>query len=136
MTPQIPQAPKALPLKDIKPIVEVPDHSLWLFAGIVAAGVIAVLLLILWGVRLRRKRIDRRRAEALRRLNAIDWNDTKQAVYDFSFLGQFVVSDKTRAQFEALQEALEPYKYRKTVPELPQELKTKMQTFIKEARRG
>lgn len=136
MTPQIPQAAKALPLKDIKPIVEVPDHSLWLFAGLVAAGVIAVLLLILWGIHLRRKRIDRRRAEALRRLNAIDWSDTKKAAYDFSFLGQFVVTEKTKAQFEALQAALEPYKYRKAVPELPQELKTKMRTFIKEARRG
>lgn len=130
----MPQQP--LPLKDIKPLVEVPDHSVWLLAALVAAAVALIALIVLYLLRRRRARVDRKRAEALRRLDAINWDDTKQAVYDFSFLGHFVTSPKSEMAFAQIVEELEAYKYRKTVPELGAELKTRMQAFIREVHRG
>lgn len=127
---------QALQLKDIKPIVEVPDHSLWFFAGLV--GLVSLLLIVLAVFLLRkmRKKPDPRRREALRRLRNLDFSDTKQAVYDFSFLGQFVVSPRTETAFAALQDALAPYKYKKTVEALDPALRMRMEQFITEARRG
>ena len=127
----------ALPLKDIKPIVEVPDSSVWLFAAIVIGAVIIIGLLVWWVIRLKKARIDARRVEALRRLDALDLDsDTKKAVYDFSLLGHFVTTPKTEQTFRELLSALEPYKFKKEVPALDAALKKRMKQFIKEAHRG
>ncbi len=125
-----------LPLRDIKPIVEVPDHSLWLFLAMLIVLIAAAAAAFRWWRRQRRSRIDARRVEALRRLDALEWNDTKKAVYDFSLLSHFVVTDRTRDEWRALLEALEPYKFKKEVPPLDAGLKNRMKKFIKEAHRG
>lgn len=128
--------PEQLPLRDIKSIVAVPDHSLWLFAALVAAALIVAALLLFWLLRRTRKGGDPRRAEALRRLEAIDYGDTKRAVYDFSLLGHFVLTPQNEAPFRALVERLEAYKFQKTVPPLEEGLAMEMKQFVKEARRG
>lgn len=128
--------PEQLPLRDIKPIVEVPDHSLWLFAALVAAAVLAVALLLFWLRRRKRRVRDPKRSEALRRLEAIDYRETKKAVYDFSLLGHFVVTPQTEPTFRALLAQLEAYKFQKRVPPLEDALRSQMQAFIEEARRG
>ena len=133
----MPAKAAALPLKDIKPIVEVPDSSLWLFSAIVIAAVIIIGLLVWWLIRLKKARIDARRAEALRRLDALDLDgDTKKTVYDFSLLGHFVTTPKTEKAFRDLLSALEPYKFKKEVPALDPALKKRIKQFIKEAHRG
>jgi len=129
-------AAQSLPLKDIKPIVDVPDHSLWLLAALVTGALLLVAALALWAVRRRKGRIDRKRQEALRRLDALDYGDTKAAVYDFSLLGHFVVTPTTEAAFASLLSDLEPYKFRATVPALDEALRARMQAFVKEVRRG
>ncbi len=125
-----------LPLKDIKPIVAVPDHSLWLFSALIVAALLAVAAIVYALVRYRRSRIDRVRVEAFRRLDAIDYSNTKTAVYDFSLLGHFVVTPKTEAAFASLLADLNAYKFRKTVPALDEATRERMRTFIREARRG
>lgn len=127
---------QTLPLKDIKPIVDVPDQSVWFFTGLVGVGLLLLILLTLWLVRTMRKQPDPQRHEALRRLRNLDFSDTKQAVYDFTFLGQFVVSPKTETAFASLRDALEQYKYKKTVETLTTDLQTQMKAFIQEAGRG
>ena len=127
---------QTLQLRDIKPIVAVPDHSFWLFCIVIAAAVALLLLGAVLIVRRRKKRIDPKRTEALRRLNALDFNDTKEAVYDFSLLGHFVVTPETQSEFASILRELEPYKFKKEVPPLNEALRRKMQQFIQEARRG
>lgn len=127
---------QTLQLRDIKSIVAVPDHSLWLFSALVAAAAIALAVLVFWLVRRRKKRVDPKRKEAMRRLSVLDFSDTKAAVYDFSLLGHFVLTPKTEPLFAAIVQALEPYKFKKEVPPLDAALQKRMQDFIKEARRG
>jgi hypothetical protein len=127
---------QTLPLKPIKAIVDVPDQSLWIFAALVAALLLVLAALAFWLVRRKKGRIDRKRKEALRRLDALDFGDTKKAVYDFSLLGHFVLTPETEKTFKTLLAALEPYKFKKEVPPLPEELKTRMLAFIGEAHRG
>ena len=77
---------QTLQLRDIKPIVAVPDHSLWLFAALVTGILVLLGILIFRLLRRKRGRIDRRRAEALRRLDALDFGDTKSAgIYSLVF---------------------------------------------------
>ncbi|WP_345985795.1 hypothetical protein WCX49_01390 [Sulfurimonas sp. HSL-1656] len=127
---------QTLPLKDIKPIVAVPDHSLWLLLALVAAALLLLALLGYWLLQRRRKGGDPKRAEALKRLQALDFSDTKSAVYDFSLLGHFVATPETESSFRALLAELEPYKYQKSVPALDTALEARLRDFIKEARRG
>ncbi|MHC3993503.1 hypothetical protein ACXWTF_01620 [Thiomicrolovo sp. ZZH C-3] len=127
---------QTLPLKDIKPIVAVPDHSLWLLVALVAAGILLLGLLLFWLLKRRRRGGDPKRVEALKRLQALDFSDTKSAVYDFSLLGHFVATPETMPAFRALLSELEPYKYQKSVPALDAALEAKLRDFIEEARRG
>ena len=128
---------QTLPLKPIKSIVDVPDHSLWLFAALVFAVVLAIALSAWWLLRRRKNRpVDRKRTEALRRLDALDFGDTKRAVYEFSLLGHFVATPETEAVFKSLLQELEEYKFKKEVPTLSEAHKTRMLAFIGEAHRG
>ena len=123
-------------LKPIKPPVEVPDASFWQLLGLLALLVLLVAAALwLW----RRKRRPRRRRFrkspeqiARERIEAIDFNDTKGAVYTFGEYLPLLLSDdkESMAQFEALQRELETYKYKKEVPPLPAELRKKMARLI------
>lgn len=127
---------QTLQLRDIRPIVDVPDHSLWLFTALIAGALLLLAALALRFLRRRKKRVDPKREEALRRLNALDFADTKSAVYDFSLLGHFVTVPETEGAFRTLLAELETYKFKKEVPPLDAALKARMQAFIQEARRG
>jgi LPXTG-motif cell wall-anchored protein len=127
---------QTLQLRDIKPIVAVPDHSLWLFLALIAAGVLLLSALLFWVLRRRRKKGDPKRAEALRRLQALEFDDTKSAVYAFSLLGHFVTTPETEPAFKGLLAELEPYKFKKEVPPLDKGVKAKLRGFIEEAARG
>jgi LPXTG-motif cell wall-anchored protein len=125
-----------LKLRDIRPIVDVPDHSLWLFTALIAGALLLLAALVFWFLRRRKKQVDPKRQEALKRLNALDFTDTKSAVYDFSLLGHYVATPETESTFRELLAELEIYKFKKEVPPLDAALKAKMQEFITEAHRG
>ena len=123
-------------LRDIKPIVEVPDSSLWIFTALVLAMLALLGMLIFWLIRRKRQNSDRYRAAALRRLDALDFEDTKKAAYDFTLLAHYAAAPQQRTALQKLLEALEPYKFKKVVPKLDKALIHEMKAFIKEARRG
>lgn len=123
-------------LRDIKPIVEVPDASLWVLSALIVVAIAIIAFLAFWFIRRRRKKTDRYRAEALKRFAALDWSDTKQAVYEFSLLAQYAVTPKTEAKLAELMRMLEPYKYQKEVPPLDAQTRSRMEAFIKEVRLG
>ncbi len=108
-------------LKDIKPPVEVPDHSAWIAAALVAVLLllIAAAIYLLFIKRPKRRRRDPA-AEAIERLKEIDFGDTKGAVYTFD--EYFPAAAKNREdlmeEFRALFKDLERYKYKKEVPPL------------------
>ena len=110
-------------LKDIKPPVEVPDHSLWLLLAIVSAVVVAVALLGVWYV----KRVPKRRKRgadpievAKSKLKKLDFTDAKEAVYTFDEYFPVLAKDseELKREFEELQNRLDRYKYKREVPPL------------------
>ncbi len=113
-------------LKDIKPPVEVPDHSLWLLLAMVSAVVVAVALLGVWYVRRvpkRRKRGADPIETAKSKLEKLDFTDAKGAVYTFDEYFPVLAKDseELKREFKELQKRLERYKYKREVPPLERE---------------
>ncbi len=113
-------------LKDIKPPVEVPDHSLWLLLAVVAIVVVAAVLLGVWCFRRvpkRRKRGADPIETAKSKLKKLDFADAKEAVYTFDEYFPVLAKDSEdlKREFEELQKRLERYKYKREVPPLAKE---------------
>ena len=124
-------------LRDIKGLVEVTDYSLYYLLGIVGAAVIVLIVLgvILYKYLTKKEPLTQKKV-AMELLERFEFGDAKESVYAFSHLAQYAVSEHQRSELEQLLAELEPYKFKKEVPELDDELKAKMQHFIKEQRRG
>ena len=106
-----------IPLHDIKPLVEVPDYSLYILIASVAV-LLALAIGVIFFVRymLNRKK-ENMRIEEFKNLENIDFSDAKQAAYDISHYGLFFRDDSPR-HFEAYQNLvlrLGQYKYKKDV---------------------
>ncbi len=124
-------------LRDIKGLVEVSDYSLYYLLGLIG---IAVLVLVVIGLYLYKKLTQKapmtQKKLAMELLKKFEVHDAKQSAYEFSHLAQYAVKDDQRQQLEALLKELEPYKFKKEVPELDAQLKERLETFVKELSRG
>jgi hypothetical protein len=121
--PQLPTAPD-IPLHDIKPLVEVNDHTFVMFAILVAAAAVLLLgaLYLLWRFWRHRRRANIRR-ETFARLESVDFSDAKRAAYAITREGLLFAGDSVRCReaYDALVARLAPYKYRKRVDAIDEE---------------
>ncbi len=122
-------------LKDIKPPVEVPDHSFLLLLLILALLLLLLAALFFWIHR--RKKSRRKRGkdpvkDAKRRLKEIEFLDAKDAVYKFDEYFPVAANgdEELLREFEALWQRLERYKYKKEVPPLKIEDEASMKRLI------
>ena len=123
-------------LKDIKPLVAVPDNSIYIFSGVV----ILILLIISFAIykyltRVKKSKQLSQKQLAFKRLKNLNFNNTKDVVYSFSVDGFLFVNDKNKAEFEQIEKQLEAYKYKKQIEKLPKELEEKIKKFIKGIKR-
>jgi len=125
-------------LKDIKPLVEIDDHSLWLFLAMILAFFIAVALI--WYLIKKPKRRKRRRLSqkelAIKALKEIDFSNTKEAVYSFSTNIQKLLPKERLDEYRDFLRDIELYKYKKDVPKLNEDDLAKIKEIIKEATDG
>ena len=124
-------------LRDIKGLVEVTDYSLYYFIGVVAVVLLllVVLSLLLYRYFTKKEPLTKQKV-AIALLEKFEFGDAKQSAYDFTHLANYAVTETERKELEQLLEELEPYKFKKEVPELDAALKSRMQAFIKELSRG
>jgi len=119
------------PIKDIKPMVEIPDMSLWLYWGVVILGIVilgaALFFLIRRILSLREENRARRYLEALHR---VEWSDPKKAAYTITRYGRLLATDERRKElFSQLLPLLERYKYRKNVGPVDEETKRRFELY-------
>ncbi len=121
-----------LPIRDIKPLLPIPDVSLYLLVGMVVAGVLVVGTLLYFGWRWwRSHRKKDPRLVWLAKLDQIDYDDPKKAAYTMTRYGRLLAEDKRREEIlHQLLPKLERYKYQKEVPPLDEETKRFMRLFI------
>ena len=111
------------PIKDIKPMVEIPDLSLYLYWGaILLALVILGVALYFLARKLRGWRKENREKAYLEALHRIEWSDPKRAAYEATKYGRLLATDDRRKElFSQLLPLLERYKYRKNVEKVDEE---------------
>ncbi len=110
--------PDEIKIRDIKPLLEVPDHSLYLFIGVVLLA-----LVVLGGfIYLASKWIKTRNRLNLRKnmyqkLLHVELSDAKKAAYEITKYGAFFKDDSPRnsEMYLNLIARLERYKYKKEV---------------------
>lgn len=124
-------------LRDIKGLAEVTDYSLYYLLGLIGLAVVAVAILAFFVYKFMNKKEKMTQQKLAReKLKELKIEDAKESAYLFSHLAQYAASEDQKAQLDEILKALEPYKYKKEVPELDEGLKLKMQQFIKEVSRG
>jgi len=108
----------AIPLHDIKPLIEIHEYSLYYFIGVSLLAALILLGFIYLAYKwYKSKKKFNIRAEHYKLLNTVDYSNPKKAAYDLTFYGATFIDDSERhlRAFENMIEQLEKYKYKKNV---------------------
>jgi len=122
-------------LRDIKPLLEIPDSSYYIYWGLItlvtllAVGVLFFVLKKLWENR--KINLAKGYLEALKK---IDWKDTKKSAYEATHYARLLATDERRKElFSQLEPMLEQYKYKKVVNALDADTHNKFNLYVQVA---
>ena len=122
-------------LIDIKPLLEIPDSSYYIYWGLISFAIllgIGVLFFIvkrLWENR--KVNLAKGYLEALKK---IDWDDTKKSAYLATHYARLLATDERRKElFSQLEPMLEKYKYKKEVEKIDQDTRNKFNLYVQVA---
>lgn len=122
-----------IPLHDIKPLIEIHDYTPYYFAGVTLVVFILLLLVLYLLIRQWResRRSDRRR-ECMEALKSVSFDDAKAAAYAISHYGRCFAGDSPQVgeAYRNLLERLEPYKFKKSVPDIDEETRAYFRIFL------
>ncbi|WP_024787643.1 MULTISPECIES: hypothetical protein [unclassified Lebetimonas] len=116
-----------IPIRDIKPNVTIID---WEFSAFAAVILLILIFITLFLFKKLKKKNPKK--EILKKLQNIDFNDSKKAAYEFSALARFFINEENKEKYQQIVNSLEKYKYKKEVPPLSNEDKQNLKNFIKE----
>ncbi|GAX87050.1 conserved hypothetical protein [Lebetimonas natsushimae] len=118
-----------IPIRDIKPNVEIIDFY---FIALVAITIILVIAAIIFAIKKLQKKHPKKKL--LEKLKNLDFNNSKKTAYEFTELARNFVNEENRVKYEEIVKSLKRYKYKKEVPPLSEEDREKIKNFIKEIR--
>ena len=104
-------------LKDIKPLLEIPDNSYMIFWGLILFGVLLAAAILFFAIK---KFLEHRKANLAKKylahLHAINWKESKESAYTATHYARLLATDERKKElFEQLEVLLEQYKYKKEV---------------------
>ena len=122
-------------LRDIKPLLEIPDSSYYIYWGLitfVSLLVVSILFFVakkLWDNR--KINLEKGYLEAIKK---IDWSDSKKSAYEATHYARLLASDERRKElFSQLEPMLEQYKYKKVVDEIDVETRNQFNLYVQVA---
>jgi heme/copper-type cytochrome/quinol oxidase subunit 2 len=122
-----------LDLRDIKPITEIPDTSLYLFILLVLIGLL-VLGIIIYGLyRFYKSRNEvNLKKEYLKRLKQVDLTKSRSAAYEITKCAHYFAehSEKHHQKANELIAQLSKYKYKRTVSAFDNETVSQYKLFV------
>jgi len=130
-TPKTPNPDELL--RDIKPLVEIPDNTFYLYYGLISISIISISLVIYLVVRwiLSQRKVNRAK-EYLESLNSITWSSPKKAAYSITHYGRLLATDDRRSElFDQLLPLLDRYKYKKEVQKVDSRTKEQFELYKK-----
>ena len=122
-------------LRDIKPLLEIPDSSYYLYWGlIIFAGLLIMGVLFF----IAKKFLDNRKENLakgyLEAIKKIDWVDSKKSAYEATHYARLLATDERLQElFSQLEPLLEAYKYKKVVSEIDLDTKNKFNLYVQVA---
>ena len=122
-------------LRDIKPLIEIPDSSYYIywgliiFVGLLLLGVLFFILKRFW---------DNRKVNLakgyLEMIKKIDWKESKKSAYEATHYARLLATDDRRKElFSQLEPMLEKYKYKKEVDEIDQDTLNTFNLYVQVA---
>ncbi len=122
-------------LKDIKPLLEIPDNSFYIYWGLIVIGSLLVLAVIFFVAKKIWKNRKVNLAKGyLKSLKAIDWKDSKQSAYDATYYARLLATnDRRKELFSQLEPMLAEYKYKKEVKEIDEDTLNKFNLYVQVA---
>ena len=119
-------------IRDIKPLLEIPDNSFYIYWGLIVVSLFLIISIIFflilnwWRVR----KINLAKGY-LEKLKAIDWEDTKSSAYCATHYSRLLATDERRQKlFQQLNPMLDKYKYKKKVDSIDDETKKYFNLFV------
>jgi len=122
-------------LRDIKPLLEIPDSSYYIYWGLISFGVLLLLGLSFFVL----KKLWENRKENLAKgyleaIKNIDWKDTKKSAYKATHYARLLATDERKKElFSQLEPMLEQYKYKKVVDALDADTHNKFNLYVQVA---
>jgi len=122
-------------LRDIKPLIEIPDSSFYIYWGLIGFGVLMGLAIVFFVAKKLWENRKRNLAKTyLAALKAIDWSDSKKAAYEATHYARLLATDERRRElFSQLEPMLEKYKYKKVVDKVDQDTLNQFNLFVQVA---
>ncbi len=122
-------------LKDIKPLLDIPDNSFYIYWGLIIFVSLLVLAILFF---IAKKFWDNRKINLakgyLEKLKNIDWKDSKQSAYEATHYARLLATDERRKNlFSQLEPMLEQYKYKKEVDEVDHDTQNKFNLYVQVA---
>jgi membrane protein insertase Oxa1/YidC/SpoIIIJ len=122
-------------LKDIKPLLDIPDNSFYLYWGLIILGALLLLVLIFFAAKkyMQNRKINLAKGY-VEKLKAIDWKDPKKAAYDATHYARLLATDERRKElFSQLEPLLEKFKYKKEVEDVDQDTINRFNLYVQVA---
>ncbi len=125
----------ALELKDIKPLLEIPDNSYYIYWGLIIFGILLVVAILFFVVKkyleIRRENLARK---YLAELHSVDWSDAKESAYKATHFARLLATDARRRElFEQLAPMLDRYKYKKEVDSVDEDTLKQFNLYVQVA---
>ena len=122
-------------LRDIKPLLEIPDSSYYIYWGVIIFGALLLAGILFF---VAKKLWDNRKInlakDYLETLKNIDWKDTKKSAYEATHYARLLATDDRKKElFSQLEPMLEQYKYKKVVGELDADTQNKFNLYVQVA---
>jgi len=119
-------------INDIKPIVEIPDFSIYVYYCIFFFVFLLITMFFFLLYKLFKKKPITQEYQYFESLKNVDFKNTKKTAYTISKFGRLLAKDERQIRLiEELDEALEKYKYKKEVAsEIAVEIQAKFKIFM------
>ena len=122
-------------LKDIKPLMEIPDSSFYIYWGLIIFASLVFLTVLFFVVKkiLVNRKVNLAKSY-VKSLKSIEWSDAKNASYEATHYARLLATDSRKKElFSQLEPMLEKYKYKKEVESIDKETLNTFNLFVQVA---
>ena len=119
-------------LRDIKPLLEIPDSSYYIYIGLMLLVSLFLLTIIVFLVKKfwKSRKVNMKKVY-LKELKALDWAETKKSAYLATELGRkLATEERTEEIYQQFVSLLERYKYKQEVPSIDDETLQKYNLLV------